>query len=225
MNNKNRVNNYFPIFCNLEGKRVVVVGGGIVAKRKIELLLPTGAQIVVITQEALDEIKEMAQKGLIELFERRYSNGDLKNSWLVIAATDKPEVQQAIFNEAEDRHIFCNVVDKPEVCSFIVPSMVRRGDLCIAISTGGQSPGLAKKLRKRLEIEFGQEWEGFVDIIGYLRKIIIEKFPEDVRKEKLEKILNLECLDWIKEKRWAKIKKWAQEICEDKLKGLDKLLR
>ena len=225
MNNKKNNIYYLPIFCNLEGKKVIVIGGGRVAQRKIELILPTKAKIVVIAQKVLDEIKDMANEGQIELFEREYKTGDLKGAWIVIAATDDPEVQQSIFNESEERGIFCNVVDKPEVCSFIVPSMVRRGDLCIAISTGGQSPGLSKHLRKNLEKEFGYEWEDFITIIGQLRRIIIKKFPKDIRKAKLERLVDLNCLEWIKEKRWNKVKKWAQDICEEKLKGLDKFFK
>ncbi|NPA94828.1 MAG: bifunctional precorrin-2 dehydrogenase/sirohydrochlorin ferrochelatase [Thermodesulfobacteria bacterium] len=204
---------YVPIFCNLQGKKVVVVGGGRVAERKVRALLPSGAKIVVISPQVTQGLQEIIAQGEATHVSRGFSPGDLDGAWLVIAATDDTEVQDKVFKESEAMRCFCNVVDEPEKCSFIVPSVVKRGALSIAISTGGQSPGLARHLRMRLQEEFGEEWALYTELIGRLRRLILAgKCGKDMN-ERLERLINPDCLQWIREKEWDKLSKWAIDIC------------
>ncbi len=193
------------------GKKVVVVGGGRVAERKVLSLLPSGAKVTVISPELTECLEGLAGKAEIEHLKRPFSQGDLKGAWLVIAATDDSKVQEQVFLEAERRGCFCNVVDRPERCSFIVPSVVKRGALTIAISTGGQSPGLARALRIELEKEFPREWALYVELVGMLRRLILESGSDDAG-QRLERLIRLECIDWIREKEWEKLKEWAIEL-------------
>ncbi len=193
------------------GKKVVVVGGGRVAERKVLSLLPSGAKVTVISPKLTECLERLAGKAEIEHLKRPFSQGDLKGAWLVIAATDDSKVQEQVFSEAERRGCFCNVVDRPERCSFIVPSVVKRGALTIAISTGGQSPGLARALRIELEKEFPRQWALYVELVGMLRRLILESGSDDAG-QRLEGLIRLECIDWIREKEWAKLKEWAIEL-------------
>ena len=215
---------YVPIFCNLEGKKVVIIGGGRVSERKVSALLPSKARIELISPKITRGLNDLFEMGAISYRARRYEPGDLEGAWLVIAATDDISAQKSIYEEACRNNCFCNVVDRPELCSFIVPSVVKRGDLCISISTSGKSPGLAKALRKRLEGEFGPEWSMYILLIGHMRKIIIEKFKGDEKVKRLERLINLDCIRWIKEGDWPRIQKWASETCGEDMGGLKKVL-
>ena len=204
---------YVPIFCNLRGKKVVVVGGGKVAERKVKALLPAGADIIVISPQVTQDLQEIIANGKATHVPRVFSSGDLDGAWLVIAATDDTKVQDKVFKESEAMHCFCNVVDEPEKCSFIVPSLVKRGALSIAISTGGQSPGLARHLRMRLQEEFGEEWALYTELIGRLRRLILAGKCGKDTNESLERLINPDCLQWIRKKEWDELSNWAIDIC------------
>ena len=204
---------YFPVFCDLKGRSVVVIGGGSVAQRKIENLLAAGADITIISPEITSCLSELKDKDLIRHIARNFESGDLDDAWLVIAATDNRKVQDQVYQEAERKRIFCNVVDEPRVCSFIVPSTVRRQELCIAISTGGKSPALAKALRKDLENRFKDEWGLFVSLLGELRTLIIKKYEGPDAAEKCSSLAELRVPGWICENAWDKIQDWAVGIC------------
>ncbi len=191
----------------------MVVGGGRVAERKVRALISSGAFITLISPQVTDGLSDMIHQGDIRHIKRFFKKGDLKGAWLVIAATDDEQVQRAVFQEAERERCFCNVVDQPDKCSFIVPSLVRRGDLSIAISTGGQSPALARELRIRFQEQFGEEWATYVELIGRLRRLILNRVPESQRVERLERLIHSPCLDWIRGKEWEKLTKWAIDIC------------
>ncbi len=145
---------YFPICLDLSGKTCIVIGGGQVAERKIRSLLECGARITVVSPELTDEIAELAACGRIQFRQRPYRDGDLQGSFLTIAATDDPAVQQAVQAEAERHNLLLNVADVPERCNFILPATLRRGDLAISVSTGGKSPALARQIRQELEGRF-----------------------------------------------------------------------
>jgi len=203
---------YYPVFLNLEGRLCVVVGGGGVAERKVEALLTAGARVKVIAPEATPRIEEWAQEGLVELERRPYREGDLSGAWLVVAATDDPEVQKAVFEEAEKNRLFCNVVDKPERCSFIVPSVVRRGRLQLAISTSGASPAVARRIRERLEEEFGPEWEAYLELMARWRKEILSRdLPEERRREILTRLAMAPIPEWIRNHYWHYLKTLAEK--------------
>lgn len=137
---------YYPIFLNIEGKRCVVIGGGRVAKRKIEGLLRAGANVVVISPNLDEELKKM-----VLWIEREYKDGDLDGAFIAIAATNNEEVNQMVYNEAEKRGILINVISSPYLCRFIVPSIIEKDNFTIAISSAGKNPSLSKKIRLKLE--------------------------------------------------------------------------
>lgn len=175
----------FPMFVKLAGRQVLVVGGGAVGEAKIRSLLDTSAQIRVVALRANQTISDWADQGMIALEERAFGPADLDGLFLVVAATSSPELNELIFCEAQRRGILCNVVDVPELCDFFYPAVVRRGDLQIAISTAGQSPLLAQRIRKRLEQQFGPKFAEWVAQLGKLRREVLSSELSVERKREL----------------------------------------
>lgn len=181
-----------------------MIGGGKVAERKINTLLQCNAKVKVISPELTPKLKALAEKGKILWENRFYQKGDLEGAFLVIAATNDPETQKSIFSEAEEKKIPCNVVDKPEYCSFIVPSTIQRGDLTIAISTGGASPAVARRIREILEEYFGKEYEIYLILMKKIREEILKSNLNQEEKEKKLQIFALAPLvDYIKGKNFT----------------------
>ncbi|MCK5480251.1 MAG: bifunctional precorrin-2 dehydrogenase/sirohydrochlorin ferrochelatase, partial [Gammaproteobacteria bacterium] len=149
---------YYPVCLDLDGRPCVVVGGGKVAERKVKGLLACHAQVKVISPELTEELSRMHAEGMLEWLARPYRKGDLAHTFLVITATDDEQAQQLVQEEAGEQNKLLNVVDVPQRCNFILPATVRRGDLTVAIATGGKSPALAKKLRKEFEKRIGPEY-------------------------------------------------------------------
>ncbi len=204
---------YYPIFLKVEQKLCVVIGGGPVAERKITSLLEAGARVKVIAPEVTERIRTLAREGKIIWEERPYRSGDLKDAFLVIAATNNPQVQEEVFAEAEERKIFCNVVDKPALCSFIVPSVVKRGRLQIAISTSGASPALAKRLREQLEELFGPEYAEYLELMAAWRKEILARELSEAERQKLFEQLVLAPIPlWLKRGERDLVKALAQSL-------------
>jgi precorrin-2 dehydrogenase/sirohydrochlorin ferrochelatase len=173
--------------------------GGKVAERKVKGLLEAGAKVKVIAPEVTPNLEKLASQGRIELLKRPFQRGDLEGAWLVFAATNDSATQEAVFAEAEERHIFCNVVDKPELCSFIVPSVVKRGRLQLAISTSGASPAVARRLREHLEELFGPEYEEFLELMARWREIILSRdLREEERREIFEHLALAPIPQWLK---------------------------
>ena len=149
----------YPIFLDLSGRRCVVVGGGEVSGRKARKLLQARAEVVVISPEVTPELESVAT----EVRRRPYEEGDLEGAYLVFAATDSRDVNAAVAGEAKGRGIPVNVADRPSEGDFALPSVLRRGRLQVAVSTGGASPTLAREIRDELEELFGPEWAGVVE--------------------------------------------------------------
>jgi len=191
----------YPILTDLKERKVVAVGGGNVAQRKVQSLLECQAQVTVISPEVTKPLQELARAGDIRLLQRPYQGGDLEGAWLVIAATGDEKVNRQVFREANEKHIFCNVVDVPELCSFQVPAVVNRGDLQIAVSTGGASPALAKQIRKELQQEYGEHYEIFLKGLRDLREHFKNKYPDDQprRAKLLEGFVNSEVLELLRQ--------------------------
>ena len=166
---------FYPVFLNLEGRRCVVIGGGQIAEGKILKLIDSGASMNVISPDATQAIRDAADRGDVELNLRKYQAGDLQGVFLVIAATNDQVVNQEIFEEAESRGILLNAVDDPPRCSFIAPSIVKRGPVTLAISTGGASPALARKLRETLADSPALDWADAASVVSKARKTIKEK--------------------------------------------------
>jgi precorrin-2 dehydrogenase/sirohydrochlorin ferrochelatase len=183
----------FPMFVKLEGRRVLVVGAGSVAEAKIESLLPTDATVRVVGPKATPRVREWARANRIEWEAREYRPADLAGMFLVIAATNSPALHDDIYAEARSRGVLCNAVDEPERCDFYFPAVVRRGELQIAISTGGLSPALAQRLRKDLEQQFGPEWEQWVAQLGRTRDELQSiPMPPEQRKRLLHQYASLD---------------------------------
>ncbi|MDL1956038.1 MAG: bifunctional precorrin-2 dehydrogenase/sirohydrochlorin ferrochelatase [Candidatus Desulfofervidus auxilii] len=215
---------YYPILLDLKGKNCLVVGGGQVAWRKIKRLLDCGAKVKVVAREVLPELKEAIDKKNVIYLGKEYKSEFLKDTFLVIGATDDEELNQKLSIEANNINILCNIVDQPEKCNFIVPSVVVRGDLIIAISTSGKSPALAKRLRLRLEKEFGEEYAHFLNLLGKIRDIIKKKIPDQKQREIIfAKLVDSELLDYFKKKDLEAIKKYLKKIIpeSDSLFGKD----
>jgi precorrin-2 dehydrogenase/sirohydrochlorin ferrochelatase len=175
----------FPMFVKLEGKRCLVVGAGRVGEPKIVGLIDTGACVHVIALEASDAVKAWAQAGKIRLELRAFSVGDLDGTLLAVVATASRALNGSIYREAQRRGVLCNVVDDPEYCDFYYPAVVRRGDLQIAISTNGQSPSLAQKLRQQLERQFGPGYARWIAELGETRRLVLASNLDPNRKSAL----------------------------------------
>ena len=160
----------YPVALELEGRRCVVIGGGDVAEHKARALLEAGAVVATVSPRFTPALEELASRGEVELVRRRYREGDLAGAFLAIAATDDASVNAVIHREAEHGRVLLNAVDDTRHCHFAVPALVRRGELTVAISTGGKAPALAKRLRTMLARQLGPEWGTLVEILGQVRE-------------------------------------------------------
>jgi len=175
----------FPAFLKLAGYRCLVVGAGAIAEEKIEGLLRAGADIRVVAPKSTPGIRGWARAGKIRWAARKFRSSDLRGAFLVVAATDSPALHAQIYKQACRLGVLCNVVDDPEHCDFYYGSVVRRGSLQIAISTGGHSPALAQRIRKRLERDFQEEYEYWLEELGALRKRLFAKPISPQRRKAL----------------------------------------
>jgi precorrin-2 dehydrogenase len=186
----------FPMFLKLEGRACLVVGAGYVGEPKIRSLLDAGAKVRVIAPSATDAVVEWARAGLIAWEQRTFEEPDLNGIFLTIAATASTGVNDVVFREAQRRGILCNAVDDPERCDFYYPAVVRRGQLQIAISTGGQSPALAQRLRRELETEFGEEYSAWVEELGKAREGLLSSgLDSDHRKQLLHSMASRDAFE------------------------------
>jgi len=187
---------HYPINLDLKNRRCIVVGGGEVAERKVETLLEFDAAVVVIAPDLTSRLECHAEQGLIQHLRGAYAPEMLEGAFLVFAATDSREANRAVSEECRKRGILVNVADDPELCTFFVPAMVRRGDFVIGISTSGRSPALAKRVRESLESEFGPEYGELADLMGELRDEVKSKYPDQAdRSRAFVRILNSNVLD------------------------------
>ncbi len=170
---------YYPINLDVRGKKIVVVGGGTVAQQKLIALLQAEACVTVVSPRFHPELVRLSREEKISLVQKEYQKGDLEEAFLVFGATNHPEINRQIHEEAKERNILFNAVDQPDECDFIIPAKVVRGDLLIAISTAGSAPFLSKKIREKLELAFGAEYEPFLKLFRKLRLILIEEKKKD----------------------------------------------
>jgi siroheme synthase-like protein len=181
---------YYPAFLDLSGRLVLVVGAGKVGQGKIDGLLRAGARVRVVSKTATDAVRAWADEGRIELHLRTYEPSDMNGCFVVVAATEDTPTNEAVFAEAESRQMLCNVVDVPPLCSFILPSIHRDGDLAIAISTGGASPALARRMRLELGARYGREHAQALELLGALREEAKAAWPApDDRKVVFERMV------------------------------------
>ena len=178
-----------PIFLKLAGRRCLVVGAGNVAQEKIASLLHAEADLTVVSPEALQEVRGNAQAGRLRWEQRVFAPEDLNGMFLVITATSSPEVNRQVYLLAAERKILCNSVDDPPNCDFYFPSLVERGDLQIAISTAGESPALAQRLRREIDALLAPDLGAWLSQLGELRRDILQRYvPGDSRKMLLHEL-------------------------------------
>ena len=188
--------NLFPMFLKLEGRQCLVVGAGKIGEPKTAGLLETGARIRVVALDASPTVSEWAREGKIELELRAFSPEDLSGAFLAIVATNSRILNERVYHEAQNRGVLCNVVDVPDLCDFFYPAIVRRGDLQIAVSTAGQSPSLAQKIRQQLEKQFGPGYAAWVAELGETRRLILASDLDKERKlELLHTLASKEALE------------------------------
>jgi precorrin-2 dehydrogenase/sirohydrochlorin ferrochelatase len=201
---------YYPVFLNLEGKLCVVVGGGRVAERKVLGLLRAGAVVKVISPQLTKKLTKLKEQGKIIGHLRHWRSTDIKKACLVIAATNDYSVNEKIYQQAEKQKIPVNVVDDPKHSSFIVPSLVKKGEIILAISTSGKSPALARFLRQKLEKVIGPEYIFLGKFLGKLRKWLFSKKIDSRERQRIFSLLVGErSLDLIRQK---KRREWERHL-------------
>jgi precorrin-2 dehydrogenase/sirohydrochlorin ferrochelatase len=189
---------FYPAFIDLENRPVLVVGGGAVAERKVETLLKAKAQVTVVSPEVTKQLQDHANSKRIALRLRGFASSDIDGVMLVISATDDPSTQAEVASIAASKNILVNTVDKPELCTFIVPAILRRGDVTVAISTSGKSPSLAAELRARLDRVLTEDVARTASVLGAVRHEVHERFADsDERKRVFDSIIASGIVDWI----------------------------
>jgi precorrin-2 dehydrogenase / sirohydrochlorin ferrochelatase len=207
---------YYPAILDIAGRRAVVVGAGKVGEGKIEGLLNGGAEITVISITATDRVHDWAREGRIELAQRAYDSSDLDDAFLVIAATEDNDTNVRVFDDAEARQMLCNVVDVTHLCNFILPSIVRHGDLAIAVSTGGASPAMARRIRISLAQCYGDEYAVALQLLGALREELKAAYPRpDDRKVIFERMVYSEFMDHVRSGNAEAIEAWVQRCIDE----------
>jgi len=205
--------NYYPVNLNIKGQRCLVVGGGQVGTRKVKTLLDCHADVTVVSPMVTETLQAFADTGKITLEKRGYWKADLEGILLVIGTTDDEALNRQIYTDAQKQNTLCNIADKPESCNFILPSIVDRGDLVISISTSGTSPAFAKKLRKDLEKQFGEEYREFLQLMGAIRrKLLKEKHDPEAHKYAFEKLIDKGLLEQVKKRETDKINALLREM-------------
>ncbi len=190
---------YYPINLNIQNRNCLVVGGGGVGTRKVTTLLDCGARVTVVSPDPTSRLKKLAAEGSIQLKKRSYRSDDVNKMFLVIGATDDENLNRQISKDAERVNILCNIADRPEVCNFILPAIVRRGDLAITISTSGKSPALAKRLRLNLETQFGEEYADFLRLMGAIRdKLLSQAHEPEAHKALFNQLIDKDLIGLIK---------------------------
>jgi precorrin-2 dehydrogenase/sirohydrochlorin ferrochelatase len=205
---------YFPINLDIRGKTVVVVGGGTVAARKCQTLLAAGARVTVIAPTVTAPLRELAEKGRVSHLARKYSGGDLAGSFLVFASTDSHLVNRAVAKEAKNSGILADVVDAPEQSDFTSPAVVSRGGLMITVSTEGESPAMARKIRAELEQRYGPEYVELIKILGRMReKLLTEKRKSSYNKKLLLNLVEQDLPALLKKRSATEIDNLLRKLC------------
>jgi len=204
---------YYPIFLDLNNENVVVVGGGEVAERKIKNLLMYGCTIYISSPHLTPHLEQLVATKKIHHIPYESLDAHMDDTFMVIAATDDTKVNSKIASQAKNHGLLINTVDQPKDCNFIMPSIMKRGNLQIAISTAGKSPALAKKIRKNLESTFPPEYDSFVELLGIIRtKLLSQDQPSSKNKIIFQQLVDSNLLEMITHKNWDGIRATLQSI-------------
>ena len=193
---------YYPVNLDIQGRRCLVVGGGRVGARKVDTLVQCGAAVTVVSPEVAPAVMHLAAEKAIVLKQRPYRASDVEGVFLVIGATDDQTLNRQIHTDAERLNLLCNIADRPEICNFILPAIVRRGSFVMAISTAGKSPAFAKHIRKRLETQFGPEYGVVLELMGAIRnKLLADAHEPEAHKPLFERLINGNLLALVKDQQ------------------------
>jgi siroheme synthase-like protein len=207
---------FYPLFLDLNGRPVLVVGGGVVAERKVDSLLEAGASVTLVSPDVTPHLRALERAGSIRIVPREFIDADLEGKLLAISATDNAAVQEQVARDARARNVLINTVDQPALCDFIVPAVVRRGDVVLAISTSGKSPALAAALRAKFDGMITEDLARVAEVLGRARSEVHARFTDPgKRKEIFERIVNSGILDWIAECDDATALKRVRSIMEE----------
>lgn len=187
---------YYPVFLQLRDQLCIVIGGGKIAEGKVDGLIAAGASVRIISPHLTRHLRNLVDQKQVECVSREYLSGDLEGGFLVISATDQASINHKVWEEAVSNRQLVNVVDDTPHCNFIMPAVLRKGDLSIAISTAGKAPALAVHLKERLQNELGPEYESFLELAGKLREPLAKHKPDfEARKLLWYQLVDSEILD------------------------------
>jgi len=204
---------YYPVNLDIQGRPCLVVGGGRVGARKVETLIECDAAVTVVSIETTAQLARLAENGSIQLEKRPYRSSDVKGRFLVIGATDNERLNRQIHADAEGQNVLCNIADRPEICNFILPAIVQRGDFMLAISTAGKSPAFAKHMRRLLEAQFGPEYGKLLDLMGAIRnRLLAEAHEPEAHKPLFEQLIAGDLLNLVKEDRTDRIDRLLERV-------------
>lgn len=204
---------YLPINLDVRDRPCLVVGGGEVGERKVRGLLECQARVRLVSRELTPGLKALVEAGRVELLGPEYTRAHLEGVGLVFAATNEAEVNARVSREARERGLEVNVADQPQLCTFILPASLRRGDLTLSVCTGGQSPALAASLRRRLEQSFGPEYALFVELLGLIRtRVLAEGRPPAENHELFRRLVDSDLLETLARDDLAAAESRLQDI-------------
>lgn len=204
---------YYPVNLDIKGRRCLVVGGGRVGARKVDTLLRCGAAVTVVSPKVSPAVMQLAADKTIEMKQRPYRASDVEGMFLVIGATDNETLNRQINADAERLNLLCNIADRPEICNFILPAIVRRGNFVMAISTAGKSPAFAKHIRKRLETQFGPEYGVVLELMGAIRsKLLADAHEPEVHKPLFEQLIDGDLLSLVKDQKIDQIDQLLERV-------------
>jgi len=204
---------FYPVNLDIKDRGCLVVGGGAVAARKAKTLAECGALVTVVSLEFTQSLRELEKSSAVTLICRPYETADLDGKFLVIGATNNEALNRRINADAEARQMLCNIADVPDICNFILPSIIRRGDLVIAVSTSGKSPAFAKKLRKDLEKNFGDEYALFLALMGAIRTRLLQTaHAPEAHKPLFERLIDGNLLELIKNDQKKEINRLLLDV-------------
>jgi len=209
---------YYPLYLDVSEKRCVDDGGGDVAERKVMKLIECDAEVIVVSSVVTPGLEEMIRGNIIHHVSDDYDRKHIQGAFIVVGATDRDEVNEQIYRDSQDIGILVNIVDDPKRCDFIVPSIVRTGDLAIAISTGGKSPIMARRLREELEKTYGPEYGILLDIMGVLREKMITRgeSPEN-NKNVFESVFDSGIIEYIRKEEWGRVKEMLYDLTREEI--------
>jgi precorrin-2 dehydrogenase/sirohydrochlorin ferrochelatase len=204
---------YYPINLDVQNRECLVVGGGSVGERKVKTLLECGALVTVVARRATELLRALASEGRIELNIRDYESSDMEGKFLVIGATDNEEVNEKVNKDAAERGLLCNIADRPAACNFVLPAIVRQGDLLIAVSTSNKSPAVARRIRETLEKQFGPEYTVLLTLMGSIRqKLLAQAKSPEAHKQMFERLLDEGLLEMIRENRTREVDDLMEDV-------------